>query len=232
MPEIALRQVSAQPNGIVDDEDWSQRTGVQLPVYDLPGRPLGPPSDVPPSIPLQLRGLNLTKAIRGEEVTLLFYGSYWVDASLLVGWDLASSRALYAYDFAHYRTDLRWAVQKGRTLYVSHTNQHYAKVNRGKNAYLSAIDLDRRRLLWRSPALVANSANFLVEDGLILTGYGFTREPDFIYLFDSGTGAVRGRHKVQSMPEIFGIQGGKLHVRCYDTDYVFELPTAVPPPAH
>ncbi len=217
---------------------------MRLPVHEVPGQAGGPggladgpAGALPPGVPLEIRGLRLVKALSGRESTLLFYGPDWSGARLLVGWDAAAGRPLYVYDFASYEETpgwtaefatvrLLWAVQQGRTLYVSHAHPTYARETGGKNAYLSAIDLDRGRLLWRSPALVANAATFVVEGGLILAGYGFTAEPDFVYLLDPRTGEVRGRHKVKSGPEILAVHEGRLHVRCYDTDYVFELPAA------
>ena len=239
VPENVLRQVSARPNAITDTDAWFDRTGVRLPAYVLPDEANGADGDQPPGIPLEMRGLRLIQALRGDEATLLFYGPDGSGARLLVGWDPGSSRALYAYDFKNWEetpgwssdfsaSRLLWAEQKGRVLYVSHAHRTYAKETGGKNAYLAAIDLDRRELRWRSPALVANARNFLVQGDLIVSGYGFTAEPDYVYLVDAGTGAVQGRHKVKSGPEILALHEGRLHVRCYDTDYVFEPPASQP----
>jgi hypothetical protein len=43
--------------------------------------------------------------------------------------------------------------------------------------YMSAIDREERKLLWRSPALVANAANFVLLNDTIVSGYGFTPSP-------------------------------------------------------
>jgi hypothetical protein len=50
--------------------------------------------------------------------------------------------------------------------------------DKGRNAYLSAIDLGTKKTLWRSPALVANARTFVVTGDHIVAGYGFTAEPD------------------------------------------------------
>jgi outer membrane protein assembly factor BamB len=237
VPENALRQVSARPNAITDTEAWFERTGVRLPIYELPDAEGVTPGNLPAGIQMERRGLRLIKALRGAEATLLVYGPDWSGGRLLVGMDPGSGRVLYAFDFASYEETpgwksefsaarLLWAVQEGRTLYVAHAHSTYAKETGGKNGYLTAIDLDRRELRWRSPALVANASTFVLHGDLLLTGYGFTAEPDFVYLLDKKTGEVKGRQKVKSGPEVLAVHDGKLHVRCYDTDYVFELPAA------
>lgn len=58
---------------------------------------------------------------------------------------------------------------------------------------------------------------------MIVSGYGFTKEPDFLYLLDKKTGQVIARAKVKSGPDYIVLKDGKVYVRCYDMDYVFEI---------
>jgi hypothetical protein len=70
---------------------------------------------------------------------------------------------------------------------------------------------------------VAGASNFIVRDRVIVTGYGFTSEPDFLYLLDRRDGSVVQRVRLRSAPEWILARGDRLYVRCYDTNYVFEL---------
>ena len=91
------------------------------------------------------------------------------------------------------------------------------------NAYITAIDLENERILWRSQPLVANSSNFLIKDNVIISGYGFTAEPDYIYLLSLDTGEVLQQIPVKSAPEYLIVRDRKLYVRTYNTDYVYQI---------
>jgi hypothetical protein len=106
-------------------------------------------------------------------------------------------------------------------LYVSSSHRTYAKSSRGKNAFLTAIDLETGELRWQSEPLVANAANFLLWDGFVVTGYGFTEEPDHMIVVDQATGATLAKTFVKSGPSYLVRKGDQLFVRTYDTDYVF-----------
>jgi outer membrane protein assembly factor BamB len=119
--------------------------------------------------------------------------------------------------------ELTWARQVGKTLYVSHTHLTYASATRGRNAYITAIDVETHEILWRSPALVANSRTFVVAGDLIVSGYGFTAEPDYLYLLSRRTGKVLDRLSVPSAPEVIKLRGNRVHVRTYDRDVVARI---------
>ena len=116
--------------------------------------------------------------------------------------------------------EIRWARRTGSMLYVSHTHLTFARATRGRNAYISAIDRRTNTLVWRSPALVANARTFVVTGNVIVSGYGFTDEPDFLYLLDRRTGQVLDRLAVPSAPERIRLRGDRLLVRTYDRDVV------------
>jgi hypothetical protein len=88
---------------------------------------------------------------------------------------------------------------------------------------VGAVDLETSRPLWRSPALVANARTFVVTGDLIVSGYGFTAEPDFLYLLDRRTGKVLDRLAVPSAPEVIKLRGDRLHVRTYDRQIVARI---------
>jgi outer membrane protein assembly factor BamB len=91
------------------------------------------------------------------------------------------------------------------------------------NAYITAIDTETNQIIWRSQPLVANSSNFVIKDNVIISGYGFTAEPDYIYLLSLDTGYLLQQIPVKSAPEYLILQDNKLYVRTYNTDYVYQI---------
>lgn len=102
------------------------------------------------------------------------------------------------------------------TLFVETAHQTYAKSTYGLNGYLNAIDQRQRKLLWRSSAQVANALNFVLLNETVITGYGFTAEPDYLYAIDRTTGHVKGRVLLPSAPERIARHGNVLTVDTYD----------------
>lgn len=199
-------------------------SGVQLALassrYRSPATLPPPLPRPPPSVPKRFRGEELRLAIRqaGGHIFLVYGDRYLVN----------NTSQVYAFDFVNFvrppngawLEELTWARQVDRVLYVEHTHLTYTSATRGRNAYISAIDLDAGKTLWRSPALVANARTFVVQEDLIVSGYGFTAEADFLYLLDRRTGKVLDRLLVPSAPEVIRLRGDRLHVRTYDRQVV------------
>lgn len=59
--------------------------------------------------------------------------------------------------------------------------------------FMFAYDLENDKLLWRSADQTCNSMNFIVKDDVIICGYGFTSEDDYLYQLDLHTGEVLSR---------------------------------------
>ncbi len=118
---------------------------------------------------------------------------------------------------------LRWAEVKDGILYVSNAHRTYASISGGSNGYITAIDIATHEILWRSRPLVSNSQNFLIEGDVIITGYGFSYEDDFVYILNRHTGEVLRSVSVPSMPNYLFLDGERLYVRCYDSDCVFSI---------
>lgn len=222
-----LEQVSSKPNEITDEGAWFERNGLELPERG--------PASLPNSVPRQLQDGLLVRAFEAGDSLFLLYGEAAFNARSLVAVDPQTYEFRYGYDLQGWRNppdlesnmltdqEITWAVEEGGVLYVALGHRTYAKESGGRNAYVTAIDPRTDRILWRSRPLVANARNFLVLGDLLLTGYGFTAEPDFLYLLDRRTGEVVGRHAVKSAPEHILLKDGLLYVRCYNTDDVFRL---------
>jgi hypothetical protein len=232
-----LKLVSEAKNAITDDAEWFQRHQVELQEYEVPNPMRGEPGNLPPSIPPTFGKFLLVQAIRQADLNILFYGpdysgGRFVAVQRAQGGEIVALLDFDAWEFApdaepgeRMFVDQRaiWAAVDGDVLYVSHGHHTYARSSKGKNAYVSALDLTSGELLWRSAPLVANTANFVIVGGHIVTGYGFTAEPDFLYVLERATGKTVGKTRVKSGPDYLFYRSGQLYVRCYDTDYVFEL---------
>lgn len=111
----------------------------------------------------------------GGDARILVSGPHRGDNDFLVAFDPASGEFRYAFDFSAYlfpppeagravdrdlyAQEVTWAVEDGGILYVSHRHRGYARDSFGKNGYVTAIDLERKAVAWRSPALVANTTS-------------------------------------------------------------------------
>jgi hypothetical protein len=167
----------------------------------------------------------------------LIYGKDLSSGRYLLITDRAMSQVLHVLDFAQYLQSPRglpqdrefitqhitWVARQGEVLYVSHGHSTYAKSSMGDNAYITALSLRDYHILWSSRPLVANARNFVIAREVILTGYGFTQEPDFLYGLDRHTGRVVLKQKVKSGPDYLVLQDDLLHMRTYDMAYVFGL---------
>ncbi len=169
--------------------------------------------------------------------TFAFYGRDSASAHLILALDNITQKSRYAFDFKNYVWPPRirpadrefvyesvvWAHEANGALYVENAHLTYASSSYGQNAYITAIDLKTRKALWRSPALVANANTFLVTSHYLVTGYGFTAEPDYLYLLDRATGHVVDRLLLPNAPEKITWQGKLLHVRTYDHNLLVRL---------
>lgn len=183
--------------------------------------------------PTTYQGVQLEGVARQPNVLLLIYGRDGLTARYVVGAS-PTGKLRYAFDFSRFwrspgggmPEQVTWAQQAGGVLYVETTHLGYASTSKGRNAYLTAIEVSSGRILWRTPGLVANAGSFEIVGNLIVTGYGFTAEPDFLYLIDRRTGVIRDRLAVPSGPEQIVLKDGRLNVRTYDHELVVKLTPA------
>lgn len=115
--------------------------------------------------------------------------------------------------------DLRY---ENNILYFNAACLSYAKEQKGKCSTLYAYDTAKKRVLWRSKYLTSNNI-FIVTDNLIIAGYGFTAEPDYLYILRKIDGKVLKKIKLDSAPEYFEMKGNKLHIITYNNHYIFKL---------
>jgi hypothetical protein len=187
------------------------------------------------NLPESVRGLPLQRTFCPGGPALALYGKDGASARILLAVGL--NTLLYAFDFQHYvwppnirpgerefvYEEVVWAQEANGVLYVENAHLTYAKSSYGQNAYITAIDLKSKKRLWRSKALVANADTFVLTPDYVVAGYGFTAEPDFLYLLDRKTGRVVERLALPSGPERITRHGNRLTVRTYDHVVIVRL---------
>ena len=212
---------------------WVKRNGLDMREYAVPGRQLGLPK-LPGFVAKEYRGLRLVRAIRQNTTLLLVYGPKPAFGRMLVAVDLHGS-VRYAFDFANYGRApagslgyqaVVFAVEADGTLYVQTSNTASAKASANENAYVTAIKLANGKVLWRSPALVANARRFELLDGHVVTGYGYTEESDYLYLLDRKTGVATAQLLIPTAADHIVRKGSVLYVRTYDHELVTKLAPA------
>ncbi|AFZ34058.1 hypothetical protein Sta7437_0449 [Stanieria cyanosphaera PCC 7437] len=234
---IELQLISTTPNQITDTEAWFERNNLSLPTYQVPNFNLNQLGDLPDYLPRSFGDNILVKAIHYRDRDFLIYGNDYGDGRYLFSYDSDSHQFTAGYDFSNYslspdyvesdldfvNQSLTWVNQEDNILYVSHRHNTYAQSSLGMNGYLTAINTDNNQIIWRSQPLVCNAGNFEIINEVIICGYGFTAEPDFLYLIDKNNGKVLQQINLKTAPDYIIRKGNKLYVRTYDTDYIFEI---------
>lgn len=224
---IRLEQEAESTNKIIDKDAWFSDNALHLESSNR----------VPSDVKGEIDGHKLLRAILGDDYLSLVYADDQNDGRYLFLWSMKSRRYEYGFDFGSYlhapgdsevgkqfiTQSIDWVVVKESVLYISHSHNTYAGSSRGMNAYITAIDLNSSKLLWRSDPLVSNAVNFVVIGNTIISGYGFTAEPDYLYLLDSSSGKQIERITLRTGPQYIIHKGDQVFVRTYNTNYVFRV---------
>lgn len=212
---------------------WVKRNGLDMREYAVPGRKSGL-QKLPGFVAKEYRGLRLVRAIHQRTTLLLVYGRNFASGRMLVAVDLQGG-VRYAFDFVNYgRTPagspayqaVVWAAEADGTLYVQTSSTAGAKDSASENAYVTAIKLASRKVLWRSPALVANARRFELYGDHVVTGYGYTEESDYLYVLDRKTGAATAQLLIPTAADHIVRKGNVLFIRTYDHELVAKLASA------
>ena len=202
---LKLTKLTQEANQITDTDDWFEKNNLSLNVEDSGKYGLGIPSD-------ENGGKCRIQVVDGEKGEVF---------------ELDFSDFEYAGDFKQsekefVRQQIRYAQIKDHILYLSIGHLTYAESS-PHNAYVAAVDLAEKKLLWKSQPLVSNAANFVIKGDVLLCGYGFTAEPDYIYELDLGSGKVIDKTAVKSKADYLILKDNILYVRTYNTDYTFRI---------
>ncbi len=235
---ISLQQLSVEKNDIIDDNEWFADNDLSMPrmktavnfYYSGAEAPL----KVPQNIPQQWGNFKLIEGIKGENAHFYLYGESHMNYQHLLIANAENTRILHFLDFGNYIysdnnkgdfIDMRvqWAELIDNVLYVSTSHSTYAESSNRINAFITAIDLSNYKILWQSAPLVSNAKNFEVIGDNIVCGYGFTAEPDYLYVLNRFTGKKVQTIKLASGPSYIIRKGEKLCVRTYNRNYVFRI---------
>ena len=199
---LKLTKLTQEANQITDTDDWFEKNNLSLNVEDSGKYGLGIPSD-------ENGGKCRIQVVDGEKGEVF---------------ELDFSDFEYAGDFKQsekefVRQQIRYAQIKDHILYLSIGHLTYAE----SSPYVAAVDLAEKKMLWKSQPLVSNAANFVIKGDVLLCGYGFTAEPDYIYQLDLGSGKVIDKTAVKSKADYLILKDNILYVRTYNTDYTFRI---------
>lgn len=211
---FSLSLVSEQQNGISEIPDWFTDNDLFLPMLGEAWTKYIVPNE---NTPVVASGLSL-------EHNVFYDNSYiyvWTVSSLDI-YDRSTEQLLYT---VCYQTD-QWylmgncAYLQDGILYIGYIRNGYARPG---TCYLLAYDIENETVIWRSEDQTYNSMNFIVKDDVIICGYGFTDENDYIYQIDMNSGKVLSKTEVKKMPDLLVEKDGQLYVHTYSYDYVFTI---------
>lgn len=188
-----LRIVSEEENGIDFANEWYDRKGLSLPMI-------------------------------GTDWNSFYDDNYqylWSDEELYI-FENGTGNCLYVLT---YPTD-KWYINgnnaclKDGIFYGASVTNGYAQPD---TCFMFAYDLENDKLLWRSADQTCNSMNFIVKDNVIICGYGFTSEDDYLYQLNLHTGEVLSRLKLKKQPDLLVYQDNTLYVHTYSYNYTIEI---------
>ena len=91
------------------------------------------------------------------------------------------------------------------------------------SCFMFAYDLENNTLLWRSGDQTCNTMNFIVKKDVIICGYGFTSEKDYLYQLNLHTGEVIASLELKKQPDLLVTQDNMLYVHTYSYNYTIEM---------
>lgn len=91
------------------------------------------------------------------------------------------------------------------------------------SCFMFAYDLENNKLLWRSGDQTCNTMNFILKKDVIICGYGFTSEKDYLYQLNLHTGEVIASLELKKQPDLLVPQDNMLYVHTYSYNYTIEM---------
>ena len=171
---------------------------------------------------------NLSLPMIGNEWNHFYDDTYeylWAEDELYIFDRQISNSDTHCLYVLQYPTD-KWYIN-GNNAWLKDGIFYGASVTNGyagpDSCFMFAYDLEQDKLLWRSADQSYNSMNFVVKGDVILCGYGFTSEEDYLYQINRNTGEILDRLELKKMPDLLVEQDGKLYVHTYSYDYVIDF---------
>lgn len=210
VPSFELSPVTEHTSDWLDEDAWSAENGIPLPER-FPYSDGTYRYDANNNSDAGILSLTVT-----NEVNDSLQGNYYFDEFI----EPPNRGDDFFAGFT--QPDIKYALIKDDILYVSIGHRTYASAN-PYTSYLVAIDTLSGETLWRSEDQVCGSNNFIIEGDSIICGYGFTSEPDYIYIINRNNGKNQKQIKVKSAPYYFIPHDGYLFVLTYNTEYQYTI---------
>lgn len=233
---LRLKVQSTKKNKITDTDAWFSKNGLSLSGCTY-GIGANTKATCPSTVPRTYRNEIFLKAIETGTDSFIVYGRDGSKGHFLVVANANMESVEAVLDFSNFAyaprivdadrdfvyQEILWVDRVDNVIYVAHAHHTYAKSTYGMNAYITAIDLPTKQVLWRTQPLVSNANNFVIKDDVIISGYGFTAEPHYLTQIDRLTGKLLKKDDLRKSPEYILFKGNTLYVRTYDTDYRFSV---------
>ena len=190
---LTLKIVSEEENGIDFANEWYESKQLSLPMV-------------------------------GKEWNNFYYDEYqyiWSGDALYI-YENISGNCLYVLE---YPTD-KWYINGNNAcllddiFYGISVTNGYAQPD---SCFMFAYDLKNNKLLWRSGDQTCNTMNFIVKKDVIICGYGFTSEKDYLYQLNLHTGEVIASLELKKQPDLLVPQDNMLYVHTYSYNYTIEM---------
>ena len=190
---LTLKIVSEQENGIDFANEWYESKQLSLPMV-------------------------------GKEWNNFYDDEYqyiWSGDALYI-YENISGNCLYVLE---YPTD-KWYINGNNAcllddiFYGISVTNGYAQPD---SCFMFAYDLENNKLLWRSGDQTCNTMNFIVKKDVIICGYGFTSEKDYLYQLNLHTGEVIASLELKKQPDLLVTQDNMLYVHTYSYNYTIEM---------
>jgi hypothetical protein len=216
--QVRLTQVSCRQNQITDDEDWVRNNDLTLREERV-------------ETPMNQFGPRFRYRTGGYLITT--YGVHWGYTGLVVITDEAQETLYAAYDFENFKfspkTTLMGNYQsvndffiEGNILYIAHGSNGYSDGAGYQTGYITAFDMENGEIIWTTQPMTCNS-HFAIVNNSIICGYGFTGEPDNLFVLDKYSGQRVQKIPVKKMVNEVVPKDGLAYVRTYSFDYVFKI---------
>ena len=219
--QIKLKTISCKYVGSMDYESWLQfsKSKLNKEVFKLPRNEYG-----------------LQCCIQTREFHVLIFGknSDWLKVIVT---DKNEKYLYVAYDFENYRMspktkDNYYGVNEqsvcdvyteGNIMYVSHSGGGNSVEFGYQTGYISAINMLTNEVIWTTQPMTNNCSKIAVVGNSIIAGYGFSEEPDFLYVLDKYSGQRVQKIPIKNAADYVFVKGQTVYVGTYSYDYVFAI---------
>lgn len=212
--EFELSQLSIEENDITDDDIWFNAIGeVKTDYYWMDNQYIYCKSNVRDYEYTQLDVYDNTS---DDGEGKLLYSFNMSDFHVAGGFTAETAYSSFVSQ------GIKYALINDGILYISTGHRTYSD-SCPETGYITAIDIETGKVLWKSAPRMCNSDTFAIVGNAIVCGYGFTAEPDFLNVIDIRTGSFLKRYDVKNAVDYVVFKNEKLYVRTYSYNYLYRV---------